>query len=404
MGVFFNCVMSFFVLCCNVAIIVVGATGQSGYNANGISNMIAGDEATISRWNTALHILINALSTILLAGSNYTMQVLNSPTRKDVDAAHARGQWLDVGILSPRNLRRLPRKRAVLWYTLALSSIPLHLLYVLVKLSGFSALTGTSYNSSVFKIVTASSYNILTLDVASDQWRQISELTDHDKWNGGEYWNFTNGQWSDIYNTPYLSIHGDLYLGIDRVALDTNTKQNLTTLNLSETISSYLTLNVAGNQTYLKELIRESPDWIRYGPTPDVNISAHVAHASSQKRQGLHSSVQVSLIFLVIVVCFNLLKLIVMTYVLVTDRSTYLVTLGDAAASFLEHPDLHTTSKCLLGREELLVSLGHPRSHPVSTLEEQAVLDLRVKGVWLPRPRRYFFPVHRAAKVFYTIV
>jgi hypothetical protein len=128
MGVLFGCIMSFVVLCCNIAIIAVGAASESGYNADGISNMIVGDGATISRWNTVLHILINALSTILLAGSNYTMQVLNSPTRKDVDAAHAKGQWLDIGILSPLNLRSLSRTRAVLWSTLTLSSIPLHLL------------------------------------------------------------------------------------------------------------------------------------------------------------------------------------------------------------------------------------------------------------------------------------
>lgn len=128
MGVLGGCVMSFMVLCCNVAIIAVGAASESGFNADGISNIIIGDEVIISRWNTALHVLINALSTTLLAGSNYTMQVLNSPTRKDVDVAHAKGQWLDIGILSPHNLRKLPWKRTALWYTLALSSIPLHLL------------------------------------------------------------------------------------------------------------------------------------------------------------------------------------------------------------------------------------------------------------------------------------
>jgi hypothetical protein len=243
----------------------------------------------------------------------------------------------------------------------------------------------------------------LTIDIATDEWSQVNALTDNDNWNKGDYWNLTNGQWSDVYNTQYLSINGDLYLGIDRVALDTVTKQHLPNLSLSETLSSYFKLNVTGNQEYLRELIRKSPKWIRYNITPDVTISAHVAQASSQKRS-LHSSVQVSLIFLVVVVCFNLLKLIVMIYVLVTDRSAYLVTLGDAAASFLEHTDPHTSYKCLLGREELLISLDHPPSHPVSNLEEQEDLDRRVTGVWLPRPRHYFFPVHRAAKVFYTLV
>lgn len=128
MGVLFGCCMSFFVLCCNVALIVLGAIRKDGYNREGISTIIEGDEALVSRWNTALHVLINALSTLLLSTSNYTMQVLSSPTRDDVDAAHAKGRWLDIGLLSSRNLRSIPRRRAALWLALALSSIPLHLL------------------------------------------------------------------------------------------------------------------------------------------------------------------------------------------------------------------------------------------------------------------------------------
>ena len=130
MGVLLGCCMSFLVLCCNMVLIVIGATSTSGYDAEGISKIIEGDEALITRWNTVLHIFINALSTVLLSASNYTMQVLSSPTRKDIDAAHAKGKWLDVGLLSPRNLLSIPRRRATLWLILATSSVPLHLWYV----------------------------------------------------------------------------------------------------------------------------------------------------------------------------------------------------------------------------------------------------------------------------------
>lgn len=116
MGGLCSCCISSLILCCNLTIIAIAATSGSGYNAQGISNMIVGDEAFISRWNTLLHILINALSTILLAGSNYTMQVLSSPTRQDVDSAHANRDRLEIGLLSPRNLREIPGKRVVLWY------------------------------------------------------------------------------------------------------------------------------------------------------------------------------------------------------------------------------------------------------------------------------------------------
>lgn len=78
--------------------------------------------------NTSLHIAISALSTILLGSSSYCMQVLSAPTRAKVDKAHAEQSWLDVGIMSFRNLRQCSWKRKSLWVLLGLSSLPLHLL------------------------------------------------------------------------------------------------------------------------------------------------------------------------------------------------------------------------------------------------------------------------------------
>jgi hypothetical protein len=127
MGVFFGSATSGFVLLCNIGLLIAGAVSHAGYDTNGIADLIQDGQTAIERWNTVFHIFINALSTVLLAGSNYTMQVLSSPTRSEIDSAHARGKWLDVGVLSPRNLRLISRKRAALCIALAFSSIPLHL-------------------------------------------------------------------------------------------------------------------------------------------------------------------------------------------------------------------------------------------------------------------------------------
>jgi hypothetical protein len=127
MGVLCGSCMTSFVLLCNVAIVIVGAIRNGGYQ-NGIADLVSGGAPYISNLSTIFHLLINAGSTMLLGASNYTMQVMCSPTRHDIDVAHARGQWLDVGLLSFRNLRAIPRTRAALWLVLALSSIPLHLL------------------------------------------------------------------------------------------------------------------------------------------------------------------------------------------------------------------------------------------------------------------------------------
>jgi len=87
--------------------------------------------------NAGIHVLINTISTTLLAGSNYCMQCLSAPTRSQVDEAHKLRRWMDVGIHSVRNVlsptgnHRVSRRRVVLWLLLGLSSLPLHLLYVL---------------------------------------------------------------------------------------------------------------------------------------------------------------------------------------------------------------------------------------------------------------------------------
>lgn len=93
--------------------------------------LLEGDCDRVELLNTGLHVLINVLSTILLSGSNYCMQCLSAPTRNEVDKAHQQGNWLDIGIPSIRNVRHLGRKRIILWVLLALTSLPLHLLYVL---------------------------------------------------------------------------------------------------------------------------------------------------------------------------------------------------------------------------------------------------------------------------------
>ncbi|KAF6829472.1 hypothetical protein CMUS01_08147 [Colletotrichum musicola] len=79
--------------------------------------------------NTLLHLLINILSTIVLVSSNFFMQVLNAPSPQEVDAAHTSGTWLDIGIPSWRNAFHLSRFKLALWLSLALTSVPIHVLF-----------------------------------------------------------------------------------------------------------------------------------------------------------------------------------------------------------------------------------------------------------------------------------
>jgi len=79
-------------------------------------------------YNTAIHVVINILSTLLLSASNCCMQCLSAPTRREIDTAHSRKGWLDIGVPSIRNLSRISGRKTLLWCILGLSSLPLHLL------------------------------------------------------------------------------------------------------------------------------------------------------------------------------------------------------------------------------------------------------------------------------------
>lgn len=109
----------------------IWATTRPGSNIqNGVG--VLSEETSCSRAktiNTGVHVLINILSTILLAGSNYCMQCLSAPTREEIDEAHRQSRWVDVGVPSIRNLfYTVSRGNVILWLLLSLSSLPLHLL------------------------------------------------------------------------------------------------------------------------------------------------------------------------------------------------------------------------------------------------------------------------------------
>lgn len=96
----------------------------------GIGTLHIGPCAQVERTGTVVHIIINFIGTLLLGASNFCMQCLTSPTRKEVDSEHAQKKWLEVGILSLRNLRVIGKSRVWLWFLLGMSSFPIHLMYV----------------------------------------------------------------------------------------------------------------------------------------------------------------------------------------------------------------------------------------------------------------------------------
>lgn len=97
------------------------------------SVMYEGSCVLTKRWSIALHLMINLLSTCILGASNYCMQTLVAPTREDIDKAHAKRRWLDIGCSSLRNLLAMKRSRLGLWAVLLITATPFHLLWVILS-------------------------------------------------------------------------------------------------------------------------------------------------------------------------------------------------------------------------------------------------------------------------------
>lgn len=97
-------------------------------SSDGILSLYSGSCDVVKRTDTIVHIIVNVLSTLLLGASNGCMQLLLAPTRAEIDRAHEKQIWLDIGVPSFRNLRHISGRRVCLWSLLALSSIPLHFL------------------------------------------------------------------------------------------------------------------------------------------------------------------------------------------------------------------------------------------------------------------------------------
>lgn len=119
-----------FILMTNLGVTVFAVTSYG--SRNGVGLIYKGDCSTVKQLDQWLHLLINLLGTGMLSASNYCMQLQAAPTRENVDKAHGDGKWLDIGIPSQRNLKYLSTWRRVSWALLALTSIPIHLMWVIL--------------------------------------------------------------------------------------------------------------------------------------------------------------------------------------------------------------------------------------------------------------------------------
>ena len=63
--------------------------------------------------NLAIHLGLSVAATLVFSSSVFALQVLNSRTREEVDAAHAIGKYVEIGAPSLSNVFALSRSKAI---------------------------------------------------------------------------------------------------------------------------------------------------------------------------------------------------------------------------------------------------------------------------------------------------
>ena len=251
------------------------------------------------------------------------------------------------------------------------------------------------------------------IDHRSQKYDDLMVLSNETADQTPSFQKLSNTKWNQVYNTKFVSDHGALFLAIDRIAFGTSDLPTIA--NIDDYLPFYIE---KGDQSVIQDLTIESPDWIQYsnsenslvpnGTNPQdrngIPISASVKQAFAEIIRP-QSKIQISLYFMVIVIIFNLLKLGIMSWVFFTDKRTYIVTCGDALASFLKHPDPVTRNKCMYGKEEMLYCLGYVPYD--ANGEENYVennLSSTLAGMWMPQPRRYIAFLSQDRQVFFGLL
>ncbi|KAJ5935041.1 hypothetical protein N7466_004588 [Penicillium verhagenii] len=173
-----------------------------------------------NRMATVLHLMINVLSTVLLGVSNYTMQCLGAPSRADVELAHQKHKWLDIGTFSIRNLGVMNWKRRTLWGLLLLSSVPIHMLYNSVV---FRSISDLDYGLLIVPDDLSSSESLVEDKVARSAFYDaigISAVKIHAEIFDGTFYNTTLSdcveQYDTAFNNKYNTNLGTVILTAER--------------------------------------------------------------------------------------------------------------------------------------------------------------------------------------------
>ncbi|KAJ4007572.1 hypothetical protein NW752_010237 [Fusarium irregulare] len=416
--------------------------GNAG-DALGQSILYKGDCDVSARANLWIHLAINVIGTGVLASSNFFMQSLVAPTRKEVDAAHKAGHWLEIGVQSLKNVRFIGWKKILFWSLFSLSSVPLHLVFNGCVLeskgtNGFTVLLGAESLASASWQGRPSITAALAEPYSSDPFTYsgYEDPTRLKPINESIVTNGTHGNWQKIsfqecmkrYNDPEKSLthwrhlimvmynYEDEWRNSTKGWRLSQVYKNTTGMNDTDIVNPLWTVD-----GFMRSGRNEDPIARTYGfhydvesgkevwkvgvwsmldasnilnPTSGLLVMDYklykpeyrvmqVDHCWSERHEApCRLSVANSLLLIVCIMCGLKCTLCFLVLKLrVWGNENPLMTPGDAIASFISRPDEETRGMCTLSLEDL-------KKLPAKT--QLGLGDSTQAYKWLQGPRQWY--------------
>jgi hypothetical protein len=367
LGVLLSFLSALAILVFNV--VLTGWSSSTYPVQDGVGTAFTGSCHVVDTWSLGLRLLINILGTILLAASNYSMQCLSSPTRKNLDTAHANGRWMDVGIPGVRNLWHIQWYRTALWCGLIITSVPVHLLYnATIFRSLETEIYGVVMTNPAFLDTPLHNRNILTGAEANDT-KAIEQIQTAYMSDENSFQRLDNADCIHAYAQSTISGYSDVVL-----------ITNYSTPSSTPIVFYYSLVNsFERDQLPFAWICQESQSGSLASNPVFCNAPAIEQHASEWTVEGKkidyclsrkideHCKLQFSTYAMGAVIACNGVKTICMLLTLLLHTEDIIVTLGDAISSYLKKGDPLTADKCLLEASDLRDLVKDKRNYSLPT-------------------------------------
>lgn len=294
---------------------------------------------------------------------------LTSPTREEVDKAHAKGRWLDIGVMSVKNMMAVSKKRVGLFLLLGLSSPPLQFFYNSFlfqtwSINSYSAFVAhESFMTKPADITINLSDNTNDAAILEHEFGVLARHLHTEAW-AGRLEKLGPAECIEAYAKPLQSNRRNVV-----VIADDKSRRSADVFDVYHAFVPTERPQAYGEQyswvcddklAYSDQCLYHVNDLKSNSKNWTLSDDAKVQYCLSEKVEE-HCKLNVSLAMAMVVLLTDLFKIIVMFVVATTVHDSPLMTTGDAISSFMRDPDPYTEGMCMASKRMID---AHPKRWP----------------------------------------